>query len=185
MEPENAPVNEAAERWYCLRSQPKRERIAASQLAQLPDVEAFLPLVRYESNTAKGKRSRVEPMFPNYLFARFDPGACHRAVRYAKGVAYIIKRGESFQEVDPAIIGELRGITVADVLELTPEPFQLGEKIRIVRGIFANSEGEVLQLRPAAERVVMLLDILGHPQAIELKSDDLDLRYRHPRRREG
>lgn len=166
--------------WFCLRSQPKRERIAASQLKLIEKVEVFLPLVRYQRITNKGKTARIEPMFPNYLFARFDPGLQHRAVRYAKGVAYIIRRGEVFQEVDPRIIEELRTITVDDVLELTPEPLQIGDRIQIVRGIFANSTAEVAELVPASERVVLLLEILGHPQAIELDRDDLDQRYQRP-----
>ena len=33
-------------------------------------------------------------------------------MRYAKGVAYIVQRGEDFQHVDPRIIAELRSITV-------------------------------------------------------------------------
>ena len=171
------PASSPETTWYCLRSQPKRERVAASQLLNLPGVEVFLPQVRYEVTNAKGKRPRLEPMFPNYLFASFDPGKSHRAVRFAKGVAYIIQRGETFQQVDPQIIQELRALTVADVLELRPEPLAIGERVKIVRGIFAESEGEVISLKPAAERVVLLLELLGSPQTIELPRDDLEVRY--------
>ncbi|MGF1452005.1 MAG: transcription termination/antitermination NusG family protein [Opitutales bacterium] len=178
-EESTADASETAN-WFCLRSQPKRERVAAGQLVTLPGVDVFLPMVRFHQPSAKGKRPRTEPMFPNYLFARFDPGASHRAVRYAKGVSYIVQRGEEFQQVDPRIISELRAITVEDILELTPEPLFVGNKVKIVRGIFAETEAEVIELRPAAERVVLLLELLGRPQAVELGLDDLDVGYRRP-----
>ena len=171
---------EDSARWYCLRSQPKRERVAAGQLKLLEGVEVFLPLVAYRRNTAKGQKPTVEPMFPNYLFARFDARYHHRAVGYAKGVAYIVKRGEAFQEIAEAIIAELRSLTVSDVLELTPKPLQIGETVRIVRGIFAEYEGTVIGLRPAAERVVLLMELLGREQAVELPEGTIATTYRHP-----
>ncbi len=181
MDEPTPPSNPELLRWYCLRAQPKRERVAASQLALVPDVEVFLPMVKYARHSATGKQTRVEPMFPNYLFARFDAGARHRAVRFAKGVAYILARGTRFEEVNPRIIEELRSLTVADVLELKVEPWQVGEEVRIVRGIFAQTRGSIVELRPAQERVLLLLELLGSPQLIELPIDDLQLRYQQPR----
>lgn len=158
--------------WYCLRSQPKRERIAASQLRLLPEVEVFLPLVKYTTNSKKGKHTAIEAMFPNYLFARFHP-VKQRAVGYAKGVSYIIKCGEALQVVDSHIISELRSVTVEDYLELKPEPFRIGDNVTIIRGIFSDSTATITQLKPAAERVVVLMEILGRPMEIELPSDTL------------
>ena len=35
--------------WFCLRTQPKREHIAAACLRQIPEVEVFCPRVRFAS----------------------------------------------------------------------------------------------------------------------------------------
>ncbi len=159
--------------WYCLRSQIKRERIAAAQVALLDDCQTFLPLVRYARNTPKGKRSKTEPMFPNYFFAKFAPNPNLRAVRYAMGVNYIVSNRDKPVPIADSIIEELRELTVEDVLEMTPDPLKVGDKVKIIRGIFAEQEGVIFELKPASERVVVLMELLGSPQAIAIPKDEL------------
>lgn len=166
--------------WFCIRSQPRRERIAASQLAQLEGLEVFLPQVRFPRPTAKGKRRVGEPLFPSYLFARFDPAQSQKAVSYAHGVHYIVSTGGKAKVVDNTVIGELKALTVNDVIEVTPEPLVVGENVRIIRGIFAQSEGVIHSLKPADQRVVVLLELLGGPQTVELAMDDLETRFNFP-----
>src|SRR5687768_2875491 len=57
--------------WFCLRSQPRHEHIAARQLAQMSDVEVFNPRIRFARPTRHGPAWVTESLFPNYLFARF------------------------------------------------------------------------------------------------------------------
>jgi transcriptional antiterminator RfaH len=64
--------------WFCLRSQVKREHLAAACLRQYPEVEAFCPRVRFRKRTTRGPVWFVESMFPGYLFARFDYTTFHR-----------------------------------------------------------------------------------------------------------
>src|SRR5271166_6904013 len=68
--------------WFCLKAQPKREHIAAACLRQISEVEAFCPRVRFRKRTNRGPVWFVEPMFPGYLFARFDYGAYHWRIRH-------------------------------------------------------------------------------------------------------
>ena len=58
--------------WYVLRTQLKRERLAAANLRQLEGVETFLPRLRYQKTTRRGRIWWVEPLFPGYLLAKFS-----------------------------------------------------------------------------------------------------------------
>ncbi len=179
-EPTDPPVLSAEVQWYCLKTQPKRENVAFGALAALPDIEAFFPRVRFKRASAQGPRAVVEALFPGYLFARFAPARKVRAVRYARGVSYIVRQGRDFAPVPESIIKELRALAATQVLELPPEPWKLGEKVRVIAGIFRGSSGAVAGLVPARQRVQLLLELLGRENRVELSVDALEPRHAHP-----
>jgi len=166
--------------WYCLKTQPKRENVAFGALAALPEIEAFFPRVRYRRASARGPRPVVEALFPGYLFARFAMARKVRAVRYARGVSYIVRQGREFAPVPESIITALRSLAAAQVMELPPEPWKLGEKVRVIAGIFRGAAGEVAGLVPARQRVQLLLELLGQENRVELPIEDLESRHAHP-----
>jgi len=57
--------------WFCVRSQPKHEHIAAARLRE-SGLEVFLPRIRFKKHSVRGPVWVTEALFPNYLFARFD-----------------------------------------------------------------------------------------------------------------
>ncbi len=166
--------------WYCLKTQPKRERIAAVSLNDIDGVRALYPQVRYERQSSKGKRHILEPMFPNYLFARFTPQEHIRAVGYARGVAYVVKHGNTLMPVHDAVIAEIASLAKDNILDLPLVPLQTGDNIRIIAGIFEGSTADVVRLIPGSERVKLLLELLGRVSEVELSLDQVERHYRHP-----
>jgi len=69
MPPQDTDINSPA--WYCVRTQTKREHLAAKSLKQLEGVEAFCPRLKYRKATRRGKIWWIEAMFPGYIFAFF------------------------------------------------------------------------------------------------------------------
>lgn len=160
--------------WFCIRSQPRRERIAWSQLTILPDVNVLFPRARYVRKGNKGKRLITEAIFPNYLFAQFDPKVNARAVGYARGVSYIVKKGEDFAEVPATVIAELDELTEEGIFEMPSAPLRIGDDIKVVAGIFAGTEAEIVGLVPAKDRIKILLDILGRATVVDIHTDEVD-----------
>ena len=80
---------EKGEHWYCVRSKPKKERMAAGGLESLHGLAVFCPQIRFQRKTVRGPVWFQEAMFPGYLFARFDLFEMKRAVSYAPGVLNI------------------------------------------------------------------------------------------------
>src|SRR5258708_9094266 len=64
--------------WFCLRTQPKHEHIAAAALRHRLEIRCFAPRVRFPKATRRGKVWFVEAMFPGYLFAQFVFPLFHR-----------------------------------------------------------------------------------------------------------
>ena len=60
--------------WYCARTKPKHEHIAAAGVVSRLDLEVVCPRLRVERPTRRGVVRLLEPLFPGYLFVRCVPG---------------------------------------------------------------------------------------------------------------
>ncbi len=166
--------------WYCLRSQPKREHIAAAYLRLLDGVTVFCPRFRFKRATRQGLVWVNEAMFPAYLFARFQLAEMHRQVRCACGVSHIVRFGDRYPSIEDEALAQLRDRTgVAEVKELICELSQ-GDQVRIVQGAFVGLEAVVTQVLPAKERVKVLMDFLGRTMEAYVDHPSVLLQVIHP-----
>lgn len=166
-------------RWYCLRSQPGRQNVAAAHLRSF-GVEVFNPRLNLRKATHRGVIERSEPLFPNYLLARFDLSLLHRRVQYAFGVSDLVRFGGHAVEVPTPEVEMLRkewgpGESLSLARELEP-----GMQVRLSGRLFYGMEAAVLCLLPARQRVKVLLDFLGGPKEAEIAAADLVPILAHP-----
>jgi transcriptional antiterminator RfaH len=147
--------------WYCVRSQPKHEHIAAAHVRTLDRVTVFCPRIRFKRATRRGVVWAVDAMFPGYLFARFDLWEMHRQVRYSYGVSAIVRFGERYPTIDEAIIAELQRQTGLTGVKEWNCVVREGDSVKIGEGVFAGLEAVVTQVLDAKERVKILLEFLG------------------------
>ena len=156
--------------WFCLRSQPKHEHIAARQLRSA-GVEIFLPRIRFKRATRAGTAWATEALFPNYLFARFDWAAQSRLVRHSPGVSGIVHFGDHWPTIPDESIADLRELFGAKELHLVPAEAAVGDTVQITGGAFHGLLAVVTQVMPARDRVAVLLDFLGRQTAVELPQE--------------
>jgi transcriptional antiterminator RfaH len=165
----NRPAESTAAAWYCLRAQPKHERIAAVHLRKCAGIDVFAPMMRYQRPRKPGGKVWVsEAMFPGYLFAHFEFGPRFREVRSVHGVRGIVQFGGRSPEVSNAFLDELKAVLGGDetaVVTETPEP---GTEVLITGGVFRDLRALVSQYFPAKERVRVLLEMLGRGVEVEL-----------------
>ncbi len=173
--PSEAPMSVAIaesssleEKWFCLRSQPKHEHIAAAHLRQYDDVEVFCPRVKIQRSTRRGLVWFTEALFPNYLFARFAMERWHARVRSCHGVSGIVHFGDHVPEVPEGALEELRRYMQDSELKTVSFTIAEGDDVEIVEGPFRGQNGVVKQLLPARERVKVLLEVLGGVTEVNL-----------------
>lgn len=156
-------------KWYCLRSQPKHEHIAAARLRQCEGLEVYCPRVKIQRSTRRGLVWFTEALFPNYLFARFEMMRWHSLVRSAQGVSGIVRFGDLVPEVPAQVLTDLRAF-MGDC-EMKTVSFQIaeGDDVEIVEGPFRGQTGVVTRLLPARERVKVLLEVLGGATEVDLR----------------
>jgi len=168
----NQPASRAA--WYCVRTQPKREAVAASQI-EVRGVEVFAPRIRFKRRTPRGKVWFEESLFPGYIFARFD-WTMQRAVASAVGVRGLVRFAGKCATVPEAMIDMLREETAGkEVIEIPDESsVKQGDEAVVVEGSLMGLRAVITKVMPGGERVKVLLDMMGTAVAAELPLDTLE-----------
>jgi transcriptional antiterminator RfaH len=156
--------------WFCLRSQPKHEHIAAARLRE-EALEVFLPRIRFKKASARGPVWVTEPLFPNYLFARFNWRDSARLVRHAAGVSTIVSFGANVPTIPEEVIEELRRHVGADELHVISGKLSPDDRVQVSGGAFHGLTAVVTQVLPAKERVRVLLNFLGRQTVVEMEQD--------------
>ncbi len=175
------PIQNSAVAWFCLRSQPKHEHIAAARLREA-GLEVFLPRIRFRKASARGPVWVTEALFPNYLFARFDWRESARLVRHAAGVSTIVSFGAHVPTVPNEVIDDLRRQIGTQELHVISDTLAPEDRVQISGGAFHGLIAVVAQVLPAKERVKVLLNFLGQQTTVEI--DQAALVKQSPPRKE-
>jgi len=167
-----SPNTENQPAWYCVRTQTKREHLAAKSLRQLEGVQVFCPRLRYKKATRRGKVWWVEAMFPGYIFAHFSRIKHERIIIHTHGVMSLLKFGSIVPSISSHLIDEIKKLVHdqnaedGELLTLCPQ-IQLGDEVEFANGAMQGITGEVIEVLPASERVRLLIDFLGNPHVID------------------
>jgi transcriptional antiterminator RfaH len=154
--------------WFCLKSQPKHEHIAAAHLRQTSAVEVFLPRIRFKRATRQGTVWVTEALFPGYLFARFDWQDSLRVVQHSRGVRGVVHFGERWPAIPGETIRELQQAVGEAGLRTIPEQFLPGDEVEITEGAMRGLRAVVTRVLPGRERIAVLMEFLGRQTMIEL-----------------
>lgn len=166
---ENVPVIESTELlWFCLKTQPKHEKLAAQFLRSQAGLDVFCPVLRFQRVTVSGKKWFEEALFPGYIFARFPYQTHYRLVASSMGVTKIVGFGGLPAVVGDDIVAELRQFARDnEVVEIAPE-IVAGDEVTVLDGPFKGLRAVVTRVMPAKERVAVLLDLLGTQREVEV-----------------
>jgi len=159
--------------WFCVRCQTKREHIAAEHLRVIEGVDVFCPRLRYRKATRRGKIWWVEPLFPGYVLAKFSIAEMERAVTFCQGVRGLVRFGSGIPAVPDSFVETLkqevrsRQGPTEEIFNVSPT-IELGDEVEIAHGPLQGMRGTVVAVPSASERVKILLEFLGQPQAVDM-----------------
>jgi Transcription termination factor nusG len=164
--------------WHCFHTAPNLERHADAALKKL-GFETYLPL---EGRPVRGKPTLILPIFPRYLFARFDA----RSASWGRDAIlsasdrdlgrFILNPASRLPAVVPeGVVGLLRSKCAANGVIYPAPPRQMHRKDRgrIVAGPWREFIG--ICSRTNKERVWLLLNLFGRETEVEFKRDAVDI----------
>jgi transcriptional antiterminator RfaH len=163
------------EGWFCVRTHPRHEHIAAAQLRKESGVEVFLPRIRYQRTTRFGAAWTTEAMFRDYLFARFDLVWGWRRVEHTRAIRGVVRFGDRWPTIPEATIIELRQAMGGEEIRVIEDTLVPGDVVQITGGAMHGLDAVVTRVMPAAQRVAVLLDFLGRQTTVELSRSQLAL----------
>lgn len=164
--------------WYCARTKPKHEHIAAGNIAKRLGLEVFHPRFRMERATRRGVVRVVEPLFPCYIFVRVPGAVCPDEIRYLTGVSSLVQFGQKIAVVPDPVIEDLRRCFDDQEPFAVQESLAPGTEVTVAEGALMGSHGIVVRAMPARERVQILLDFLGQTTLAEVDRKTLSVEGR-------
>lgn len=150
--------------WCCAQIEPFRERLALHCLT-LNNFEVYCPRMREQVRIRGRKVMRTPPLFPNYAFVLIV--SAWWDARWSAGVRRLVMDGEHPARVPDDVIAEIRGRERNGLVELVPRGLRPGTKVRVTAGPLINQLGVLTLLKPH-ERVLVLLNLLGGQQRVDL-----------------
>ncbi len=166
-EPEEQPESG----WYCVRTKPKCEHLAARHLQGFASLdEVFCPRIRFEKSTQRGKVWFVEALFPGYIFAKFDLAGDLRAVNATTSVTGVLRFSDYYPQISDRYIRELKQEFPEEENEIRIiEPtISEGDEVVVTEGPMTGLKTVVTQLVSGQDRVKVLLDWLGQEREAEV-----------------
>ena len=164
--------------WYCARTQPKHEHIAAANLVRRLGLEVFLPRLRLERATRRGVVRIIEPLFPCYVFVRCDLEQQLDEIRYVNGISSLVHFGPFIPIVPDEVVEELRQCFDSEETVAVEDPLKPGTEVMVAEGALLGSQGVVVRNLPAKHRVQILLDFLGRTTVAEVERNALTVKDR-------
>lgn len=158
--------------WFAAYTAPRHEKFVQAQLTA-KQIQSFLPVYSVVRRWKNGVRREIQhPLFPGYIFVRFDANE-RLPVMQTAGVVYIVGNGSSPFPVDDQEIHALRVGT--QYTSLAPHPaVSVGDTVCIKRGPFQGVRGHVQRDRGNLTFVVTI-QLIQKSFAIGVQACDLEL----------
>jgi len=160
--------------WYAVSTKPHQEKQAELHIKQC-GIECFLPLLKESKIIRRMRKTVIEPLFPGYLFARFDLDKHYRAVSYATGVRKIVDFGSGPVELDATMIDAIKErLNNGYVTRMLVRPVH-GQVVHIKGGPLAGLEAVFVREMTDRNRVLLLLNTLGFHAKLTIDIDQVSL----------
>jgi transcriptional antiterminator RfaH len=164
--------------WYCARTKPKHEHIAAANVCSRLGLEVFHPRLRLERATKRGVVRVVEPLFPCYIFIRCILENFSDDIRHVTGISSLVHFGNKIPTVPESAIVELKQCFEAEEPMVVEDGVVPGSEVQIADGVFMGFSGMVVRTLSAGQRVQILLDFLGRVTLAEVDRRSLRVENR-------
>ena len=152
--------------WYALQIQSRLGNIASSALRG-KGYDEFLPLYTSRRRWSDRVKQIELPLFPGYLFCRFDPQDRTLPILSTPGVIGIVGAGRTPLPVDEAEIEAVR-LVIRSGLAAQPWPYlELGSRVYLEAGPLAGLEGIVTNT-DKVYRLVVSVALLQRSVAVEI-----------------
>lgn len=157
------------ESWYLLYCK-RGQILRAQEHLERQEVNCLTPMIKIEK-IVRGKRTAVdEPLFPNYMFVKFDPETIHTTtINSTRGVSHFVRFGSLPATVPGDVIEQLISHTPENITD--PDTPYAGDRVVITEGAFEGLEA-IFSEPDGEARSMLLLNLLNKQVMQSVKNTD-------------
>ncbi|MCA1568627.1 MAG: hypothetical protein LC803_23875 [Acidobacteria bacterium] len=154
---------EKGSHWYVIHTNPKQEVRACSNL-EAWGVRTFSPRLR------DGRRNQFtgivtyfsKPMFPRYIFAKFDAADLLHKIWHTRGVHSVVCFGGSLVPIEVEVITLLQAQVDENGYIRLGEELKRGDRVVVTDGLLKDFAGVFERNMKDNERVMVLLTTISY-----------------------
>lgn len=160
--------------WYAVHTKPRQEDRAESNL-RARSIETFAPKWKERRcNQFTGKPSYItRPLFPGYIFARFEASTLLHKICFTRGVHSIVSFSGLPVPIDDRIITLIQTRRGDDGFIEIGEKCHPGDKVVIIDGPLKDFTGVFEQELTESERVAVLLVSISYQARVVVEKDSI------------
>jgi transcription antitermination factor NusG len=156
--------------WYAIHVKARFERAVARNLRG-KGYDEFLPLFRRTSFWSDRKKEIELPLFPGYVFCRFNP-LYRLPILMIPGVNSVVGIGKTLMPVEERELDTVRAVLQSNAY-CEPWPYlELGQHVRVERGPLAGTQGIVTILKSTC-RLIISVNLLQRSVGVEIDRECL------------
>jgi transcriptional antiterminator NusG len=156
--------------WYAIWTRSRHEKLVRDQLSQ-KKLDVFLPTITKWSRWKDRKKQIEWPLFPGYIFARFDP-ADRLPILKCDGVVTIIGTDGLPSPIPEIEIDSVRTLIESE-LAFDPCPLiKEGMMVEVKSGPLKGVVGRLMR-KGSHARLVLSVDLIGQAVSVEVDAADV------------
>ncbi len=159
-------------RWYVVHTNPKQEERANNNLRAW-GVETLHPKLKTRHyNQFTGAATYItQPLFPQYIFAKFDARKQLPKIWFTRGVHDVVTFGGHPASVDEEIIEIIQARIDQNGFVRIEDDLKHGDKVIVKAGPFRNLLGLFEREHDENERIIILLAAINYQGRLVVRRD--------------
>lgn len=153
--------------WKVLQTKIHEERDVAARL-KLGRTNVYVPMMQNNVYTFGKLKLRVQPLFPQYIFARFDMDEMYPKIRWMSGVKGVLCFNGKPAVVTDEVISILKRQENRQGVISRIKSFKTNQRVVVQYGVLKDLEGLFLRELSGPDRVLVLMNILGVSTHVQL-----------------
>ncbi len=153
--------------WFVIHTKPRDEHRVKGHFEGM-GIETLLPLCKNYRYPHDRMRPVLNPLFPNYLFARLDLEHHYYKVKWTRGVNRILGVGTEPTPISEMLIQMLKERMGDDDTVQLLDDLREGNKVQITLGPLKDFVGIFQEGLSSGGRVRILLNLIGTDSPVQL-----------------
>jgi len=152
--------------WFVCQTNVREEDRARYYLEQ-KGFNVYLPMMEIQRTAGSRKALSRKPLFPSYLFVRFESEEQIPFVRWTRGVRKLLPESIQPVPVENRVVETFRELEQRDGI-IRKKTFEKNDRVRILRGPFKELSGIFEAWASDNGRVRVLLEFVNYQARLEL-----------------